>query len=211
MSLKYKPEEAIAHLKAADPAMSDLIDRVGDFSIETEFGVSPFQVLLRGIVFQQLSGTAASAIYERFLELFDDPENVTPEEIAKFRPEQLKEVGLSKAKILAVKDLAEKRLEGVIPDLAELEAMDDAEIIERLTSVRGVGEWTVQIMLIFRLGRPDVFPATDLGIRKGYQKVFESDELPNFGELETFGERWMPYRSVASWYLWRATDPVDSD
>ena len=209
MSLQYKPATAIRMLKKNDPVMADLIGRVGPFKLQTEFDVSPFQALLRAIVYQQLAGHAAAAIYARVLVLFDDPLAISPAELLALDPDALRTAGLSKAKVVAVLDLATKRLQDIVPSLDELVELDDAEIVDRLTQVRGVGQWTVEIMLIYRLGRSDVLPVTDLGIRKGYQLAYGGADLPAPRQLATLGAIWKPYRSVASWYLWRATDSVE--
>ncbi|MBX2839783.1 MAG: DNA-3-methyladenine glycosylase [Gammaproteobacteria bacterium] len=207
MSLLYKPETARRRLKKADPVMAELIKRVGPFKIETEFESSPFEALLRAIIHQQLSGKAAGAIHQRFCALFTG--EIDPEKLLKTDDATLREVGLSRAKVLAVRDLAEKRLNGTVPELPELIDLEDEAIIKRLTQVRGVGRWTVEMMLIFKLGRPDVLPVDDLGVRKGFQFAYRKKTMPNVKSLRLAGEVWRPYRSVASWYLWRAYDSVD--
>lgn len=207
MSLQYKPETARRRLRKADPVMSDLIKRVGPYKIQTEFEYSPFEALLRAIVYQQLSGKAAGAIHARVQALFSD--EIDPQALLKIADNTLREAGLSRAKVLAVKDLALKRLDGTVPDLKVLLALEDDAIVERLTSVRGVGRWTVEMMLIFKLGRPDVLPVDDLGVRKGFQYAYRKKDIPDAKTLKKAGEHWRPYRSVASWYLWRAYDQVD--
>ncbi len=207
MSLQYKPETARRRLKTADPVMSRLIKLVGPFKMETEFALSPFEALLRAIVYQQLSGKAAGAIHTRVQALFGD--TIEPDALLRTDAQTLRTAGLSRAKVIAVHDLAAKRIDGTVPELKALESMSDEQIIERLTTVRGIGRWTVEMMLIFRLGRPDVLPLNDLGIRKGYHLAFDTDALPTPSALQKAGECWAPYRSVASWYLWRATDSVD--
>jgi len=204
MSLQYKPETARRRLKNADPVMAQLIKRVGPFKLETEFELSPFEALLRAIVHQQLSMKAAAAIHGRVTALFG--EQIEPQALLKMDPEVLRTAGLSKAKVLAVKDLAARRLDGTVPELDVLTAATNENIIERLCTVRGVGQWTVEMMLIFRLGRPDVLPVADLGVRKGYHFAYGANELPTAAELTEAGLLWAPYRSVASWYLWRASE-----
>lgn len=204
MALQYKPETARRRLKSADPIMANIIKRVGPFKMKTEFNVSPFESLLRAIVYQQLSTKAATAIHDRLLGLFSGP--ITPEQLLQQPSSALRDVGLSKAKVLAAQDLAKKRIDGTVPDLATLTQQDNDDIIERLCCVRGVGRWTVEMMLIFHLGRADVLPLNDLGIRKGYHFAYGTDDLPTVKELAEAGAVWAPYRSVASWYLWRASE-----
>ena len=166
---------------------------------------SPFQALAESIVYQQLTGKAAATIHGRLVSLFPR-KRITPERLLETHARRLRGAGLSRAKVLALKDLAKKTLDGVVPTLARLHAMTDGEIVERLIQVRGIGRWSVEMLLIFRLGRPDVWPATDYGVRKGYARVFGGGRLPSPKYLERRGERWRPHRSVAAWYLWRAND-----
>ncbi len=182
--------------------MAALMKKAGPFDIATEFDLTPFEALVRAIVYQQLAGSAAAAIHGRLNALFDG--EITAEALLKRRKSTLRKVGLSEAKALAVHDLANKRIDGIVPDLKTLQQLSNEEIIERLTAVRGVGRWTVEMMLIFRLGRADVLPLNDLGIRKGYQFAYGQDALPTPKALAKVGEQWSPYRTVASWYLWRA-------
>ncbi len=207
MSLQYKPASAKQYLKRHDPVMADLIRRVGHFNVETEFELSPFEALLRAIVYQQLSGKAAGTIHGRVLKLFRG--GVTPRKLLNKDDETLRGAGLSRNKVLAVQDLAAKTLDGTVPTMDVLQGLADDDIVERLTSVRGIGRWTVEMMLIFKLGRANVLPVADLGVRKGYQLAYNTEELPSAEELNAAGETWAPYRSVASWYLWRATDEID--
>lgn len=214
MSLHYDPGQAMAALAAADPAMAALMQRAGPFTLEPETPLSPFQALLRSIVYQQLSGRAAATILGRVLALLPDDRH-GPEGLLALPEEALRGAGLSRAKTAAVRDLAERTLDGTVPTLDALHGLDDETIVERLTTVRGVGRWTVEMLLIFRLGRPDVLPATDLGVRKGFWLTYGGAALPAPRALLDHGERWRPYRSVASWYLWRAVDtplpPVTAD
>ena len=205
MSLAYDPQTAIAALSEADVRMARLIERIGPFRLEVREMLSPFQAIMRSIVYQQLSGKAAATIYGRVLALFDEspPE---PQHLLDASEDALRGAGLSRAKTAAVRDLAAKTLDGTVPSLTALRAMDDDEIITRLTAVRGVGRWTAEMLLIFRLGRPDVLPVHDLGVRRGFQRTYGLDVLPPPKLLLAHGERWAPYRSVASWYLWRAAD-----
>lgn len=206
MSLPYDAEQAIAALKAIDAPLAALIERVGPYRLKLRTAPNPFQALMRSIVYQQLSGKAAATIYGRVLDLFPEDELPLPQHILDTPDEALREAGLSRAKTAAVKDLAAKTLGGIVPERAVLRTLEDEAIIERLTAVRGVGRWTVEMLLIFYLGRPDVLPVTDLGVRKGFMLTYDLDDLPSPSALREHGQRWEPYRSVASWYLWRAND-----
>ncbi len=201
----YDFDEATAHLAAADAAVAGLIEHVGPCRLVVGHLDSPFQSLLRAIVYQQLSGRAAGTIHRRLLDLFPG-EHPDPEEILASPTETLRGCGLSRAKAAAAHDLAARTLDGTVPGLDALGAMGDAEVIERLTAVRGVGPWTAEMLLIFQLGRPDVLPVTDLGVRKGAARLWGLSALPTPTELREAGEVWRPYRSVAAWYLWRAAD-----
>lgn len=206
--MSYDLDTAAAHLASADPVMARLVDIVGPCRLEFARLDNPFQSLLRAIVFQQLSGKAAATIHRRLLDLFPG-EHPDPDEILDTPDDALRSVGLSRAKTAAAKDLATRTLDGTVPPRDVLLTMDDAEIVDRLTLVRGVGPWTVEMLLIFQLGRPDVLPVTDLGVRNGVRRAYGLDLPPTPKELRAFGERWAPYRSVASWYLWRAADLVE--
>lgn len=203
--LAFDADAAAAHLARADPRLAAAIERVGPMRLRRRYAAEPFLALLRAIVYQQLSGKAAGSIFERVRALL--PEGaLAPEALLALPQERLREAGLSRAKVAAVQDLARRTREGVVPGREQLAALDDEAIIERLTCIRGVGRWTVEMLLIFGLGRPDVLPATDLGVRKGFQRTHAWAELPAPGALLAHGERWRPYRSVASWYLWRVLD-----
>lgn len=204
--LGYDPEVACRHLTAADPLMADLIARVGEFTMRPAPTQSLFAALLRSIVYQQLTGKAAATILGRVTRLFAPRRFPTPRDLLQVSPEQLRQAGLSTNKTAALRDLAAKTLDGTVPPLARIRRMDDEEIIERLTAVRGIGRWTVEMLLIFRLGRPDVLPVTDLGVRKGFALTFRKGRLPDAGHMLRRGQGWRPYRSVASWYLWRAVE-----
>jgi len=210
MSLQYDPDEAVRHLSNVDPALKELIDRVGPFQLEIRSMLDPFQVLLRSIVYQQLAGHAASAIYGRVVKAVgSDPP--TPSAVLQTPDQTLRDAGLSWAKIAGLKDLASKTQDGLIPSLNDLHEADTEEIVDRLTVVRGIGRWTVEMLLIFRLGRADILPVTDLGVRKGYMLTYGLDTIPAPKEFEKLCEHWRPYRSVASWYMWRAVDPSSLD
>ena len=194
---------AVAALRVADPLLRRLIDGIGPVALRrTER--RPFEALLRAIVYQQLSGRAAGAIYARLAALFDGG-RPTPRALAALAPEQLRAAGLSRAKTLALHDLAAKARRGVVPGPRTVRALSDEEVIERVVKVRGVGRWTGE-MLLLNLGRPDVLPATDLGIRRGFARLRGLDELPEAEEILAYGERWRPWRSIAALYLWRAAD-----
>jgi len=167
---------------------------------------SPFHTLMRSITYQQLSGKAAATILARVEALFPAERGATPELMLELPDAALRGAGLSRNKLLALKDLAAKTLDGTVPNLRVLQRLPDEDVIERLTEVRGVGRWTVEMLLIFTLGRPDVLPVTDLGIRKGFQQTYGMKRLPAISTLERAGRAWAPYRSFAAWYLWRSVD-----
>jgi DNA-3-methyladenine glycosylase II len=211
--LPFDPAEAIAHLKARDAKLGALIDRVGDFTMRLDAWPSPFESLLESILYQQLHGKAAATIHRRVREYFGgDP---APQALIDTPDEILRAAGVSGNKIKALKDLAAKTLDGTVPSHAAIRKMPDADIVERLTEVRGIGPWTVEMLLIFRMGRPDVLPVTDYGVRKGYALTFmrvpksralAAEDLPKPDVVFKRGMKWKPFRSVASWYLWRACD-----
>ena len=202
----YDPQQALQHFRAVDPVLAELTIEVGDFQPNFRLHLTLFEALLQSIVYQQLSGHAAGAILKRILQLYSDS-FPTPAAVIQTPGEDLRACGLSLAKIKAVKDLAEKTDQGLLPTRSSICAMSDTEIIDAFCKVRGIGPWTVEMLLIFNLGRPDVLPATDLGVRRGYSVAYQSAELPSPAELLAHGERWKPFRSVASWYLWQAADP----
>jgi len=208
MSLQYEPQAALDHLRAADAHLAAAIERCGEFAIEreSEAGRTPYHSLLRAIVYQQLSGKAAGSIHDRLLALLDGAADSAPQALLALSDEQLRGAGLSRNKVLAVRDLAARCLDGTVPGDEALQSLDDEQIIERLSRVRGVGRWTVEMLLIFKLGRPDVLPVGDLGVRRGCQWLFGMAEPPTPKALTALAEPWRPYRSVASWYLWRISD-----
>ena len=203
--LAFDYDEAVRHLCAKDKKLAKYIARVGPCTLRPRKLQTPFAALCESIVYQQLTGKAAATIFARVLALFPGKRFPRPEEILATTDERLRSAGLSRAKAAALKDLSQKTLDGTVPTLRALGAMTDDEIVERLTEVRGIGRWTVEMMLMFRLGRPDVLPAGDYGVRKGYARVYGGD-LPAPRDLLESGERWRPYRSVASWYLWRVLE-----
>ncbi len=196
---------AVAALRDADPALGRAIDAFGPFAMRRRAMRTPFEALLRAIVYQQLSGRAAGAIHTRVLALFEGG-RPTPPALAALSEEKLRESGLSRAKAAAARDLAEKAIARVVPGTRALRGMSDDEIVARLVQVRGVGRWTAEMLLMSHLARPDVLPATDLGVRRGFARLQGLEDLPDPADLLAHGERWRPWRTVASWYLWRAAD-----
>lgn len=180
--------------------------RVGPCTLRPVVTQTLFAALAQSIVYQQLSGKAAATIFGRVRGLFAPKRFPTPADLLLMPAERLRGAGLSAAKTIALQDLARLTLDGTVPTLARVRRMPDDEVIQRLTLVRGIGRWTVEMLLIFRLGRPDVLPIGDLGVRKGFALTYGWDELPPGDELTAFAERWRPYRTVASWYMWRALD-----
>jgi len=219
--MKLDHTAACEHLSRVDRKLARIIARSGPCHWQPETTQSIFEALLESIIYQQLNGKVAATITARVKALF--PENnkrirtrrglvdgfPSPEQILAASEELLRSAGLSRAKMLAIRDLAAKTLDGTVPTVNEAHRMSDEELIERLDSVRGVGRWTVEMLLIFRLGRPDVLAVDDYGIRKGFAKMHKLAELPKPKELLAYGERWRPYRSVASWYMWRAAEMKD--
>lgn len=203
----FKPARAVAHLKAADPALATIIDTIGTFRMELKTSRSLFGALAEAIVYQQLSNKAAATIYGRVEALYPRARaGFTPRHILATPDEKLRGCGLSRAKVLAVRDLAQRVAGGDLPTMAEARALADAELVERLVKVRGIGRWSAEMFLMFRLGRPDVLPLDDYSLRKAYAKAFRKRALPSPRALEKAGEKWRPYRTVASWYLWRALE-----
>jgi DNA-3-methyladenine glycosylase II len=206
MPLPFDSDEAIQLLSKADEQLAKLIRRAGPCTLDPETLRSPFDALARAIVYQQLSGKAAATIFGRVQALFPRRRRLHPDDLVNVDEQLLRSAGCSRAKALSLKDLAAKTLDGTVPSIARLHKMDDAEIVSRLVAVRGVGPWTVEMLLMFRLGRPDVLPTSDLGVRKGFMLTYGLSEMPGAGPMLERGERWRPYRSIASWYMWRAVD-----
>jgi len=204
--LQFDPKLAVRTLKKADPVLAELVGRVGPFTHVPPKMQSPFDVLARAIVYQQLSGKAAATIDGRLRALTPGRHGFRPENLLQLTDAQMRGAGLSTNKVLALRDLASKTLEGVVPTMPRLRRLPDEQIIERLTEVRGIGRWTVEMMLMSRLGRPDVLPIDDLGVRKGFMQTYGLAAMPTKAQLTEHAERWRPYRSVASWYMWRATE-----
>jgi methylated-DNA-[protein]-cysteine S-methyltransferase len=205
--LGFDPQGAVKHLRATDPVLGRLIDAVGPLRIELTTTRSIFGALAQAIVYQQLSGKAAETIYRRVCGLSGSIRSgPSAERILALSDATLRGAGLSRAKVLALRDLAAKTTAGAIPSLAKVRRMEDEAIVDCLTAVRGIGRWTVEMLLIFRLGRPDVLPVGDYGVRKGFGIAFGTRALPTPKALASHGERWRPYRTAASWYLWRALE-----
>ena len=213
-AVRYDSALALSALAAADPKLGSLIQRVGPFTLKLKSQHSPFEALLESIIYQQLHGKAAAAILKRLLTAFGEL-HPAPELLLQAPDDMLRACGLSAGKTKALRDLAAKTLDGTVPSLALIRRLPDEEIIERLSRVRGIGTWTAEMLLIFRLGRPDVFPGTDYGIRKGYLLTFgktrkgepiTAEMLPKPEQMQRRAARWKPWRSVASWYLWRACE-----
>lgn len=223
----YDVAAAMAHLRAGDPKLGRLIDKVGPFTMRISPKQTPFEALTEAIIYQQLHGKAAAAIHGRLLAGFSDLAHMadpreplrhrhpTPEDLLDCPNEQLRAAGLSAAKALALRDLAAKTIDGTVPTLAKIRKMSDEAIIEHLTQVRGIGRWTVEMMLMFRLGRPNVLPTADYGVRKGFALTFQGLKpttkvtphlLPKPDVMERRAKKWQPFCSVATWYMWRACD-----
>jgi len=198
--------EAIEHLSRSDKTLARLIKKVGPCTMKIKSRRTPFAALVSAVTYQQLHGAAAETILKRFLALHPGKRFPTPEDVLATPDELMRGAGLSRAKVAAIKDIAAKTVEGIVPGSREILKLTNEEIIARLTSVRGVGPWTVEMLLMFTLGRLDVLPVTDYGVRKGFAVTFGWTELPTPKELLEYGERWRPHRSTAAWYLWRALE-----
>jgi 3-methyladenine DNA glycosylase/8-oxoguanine DNA glycosylase len=206
LSYAEQLEAGINHLRARDRKLAKVIDRVGECGLELADDFSSFEALCESIIYQQLSGKAAATIFGRFKNLDGKRAFPRPQFIIAADDTILRGAGLSRAKAAAIKDLSEKMLAEMVPSRAQLMLMSEDEIIERLILIRGIGKWTIQMLLMFQLGKLDVLPSTDLGVRKAFGKLYGKEELPDWKTLEAYGERWRPYRSIASWYLWRSLD-----
>jgi DNA-3-methyladenine glycosylase II len=203
--LSFDLAAAMAHLASKDERLAELISTTARFQTDRAAGQSPYEALLEAIAYQSISGKAAATIYARVKALSGSPDRPpSPEQMLGIRKQALRKAGLSGAKVLAMKDLAAKTLSGVVPSREQAAGMVDEELVQRLVSVRGIGAWTVEMFLIFSLGRPDVLPIHDLGVKKGWCVTYGKKHMPKPQELLAFGERWRPYRTVASWYMWRA-------
>ncbi len=199
-------EETLAHLARADAVLAGLIRAVGPCTLAPEEEGHPFEMLARAIAHQQLNGTAANTILRRLVESCGQGVFPTPQQLLDAPVGTVRAAGFSFAKVAALKDLAAKTLAGVVPDAAALRQLSDEEIIARLTQVRGIGRWTVEMLLVFRLGRADVLPVDDFGVRSGFRAAYGLARLPHPKAIAAWGERWRPFRTTATWYLWRALE-----
>jgi DNA-3-methyladenine glycosylase II len=197
---------ALKHLSAVDPVMTRLIREIGACGLVPEIRRTPFQSLVQAVAHQQLNGTAANTILNRFKKLFPGRRFPRPADLAKVTDEQIRACGFSFSKIKAIRDIAAKSMDGTIPSSRQIARLNDEEIIARLTEARGVGRWTVEMLLIFQLGRPDVLPVDDFGVRNGFRLAYKKREMPKPKALLAFGKKWRPHATTAAWYLWRAAD-----
>jgi DNA-3-methyladenine glycosylase II len=202
--------EAHRHLSGTDRRLAELIARSRRYEIKVLPSINPFDALAESIAYQQLSGKAAATIWSRVRALFPRRKHLDPKLVLATPDEKFRAAGLSHSKVMSLKDLAAKTIDGTVPSSRALAKMSDEEIIARLTTVRGIGRWTVEMLLLFDLGRPDVWPVADYGVRKGFAKTFARRKLPTPKQLMKFGNKWRPYRSVAAWYFWRALDKPDT-
>jgi DNA-3-methyladenine glycosylase II len=196
---------ATAHIRSTCPRFAALIGRVGPCRLAVE-DRDPYQALVSAIAYQQLHGNAARAILGRFVALYPGQPFPTPQQVLSTDDTAMRACGFSAGKTAAIKDIAAKAAEGVVPTRRAAARLSDEALIERLTTIRGVGRWTVEMLLIFTLGRKDVLPVDDFGVREGYRRLYDLDAQPKPREMSALGEVWAPYRSIASWYLWRAAD-----
>jgi len=196
---------AIEHLRQSDPRLVEWIERLGVIKIPVRRPLEPYGALLQSIAFQQLAGAAARVIWGRVLELFENADP-RPERLLALADQRLRGAGLSRSKVLAMKDIATRSLAGQVPDATRIKTMKDADIYELLTQIRGVGPWTVDMLMMFTLRRPDVMPATDYGVRKGIQVLYRKRALPTPAQVLKTSEKWRPYRSTAALYLWRVAE-----
>lgn len=199
-------EPAVVHLAAVDPVMRRLMEDIGPCTLKPNTRRSPFESLARAIAHQQLHGKAAESILARFMALFPRRKFPHPDDLLAMNMRSMRAAGFSRSKILALRDLAMKTLDGTVPTNRVIQKLGDDEIVERLTEVRGIGRWTVEMLLIFQLGRPDVLPVDDFGVRNGFRIAYRRRSMPTPTQVFQYGERWKPYRTVAAWYLWRAVD-----
>ena len=202
-------DAAHRHLAATDPRIARLIARSRRYDITPSLAIRPFDALAESIAYQQLSGKAAATIWGRVRALYPRKKYLDPKLVLATPDEKLRAAGLSRSKVAALKDLAAKTINGTVPSARSLAKMTDEEIIERLITVHGIGRWTVEMLLLFDLGRRDVWPVHDYGVRKGFAKTFGRRKLPTPKQLMQLGEKWRPYRSAAAWYFWRALDNPD--
>jgi DNA-3-methyladenine glycosylase II len=196
--------KAKKHLSKVDLVMKGLIEKSIPFTLKLASKQSPFEALIRAVASQQLHGAAAEAILGRFIKLVPEKSFPEPDDVERLTDEQIRSAGFSRGKIQTLRDLTVKVKQGTVPSADDIGTLDDDTIIARITQVRGIGRWTVEMLLIFNLGRLDVLPVDDFGVRKGFSRAYGMVEMPKPNEIRAHGERWRPYRTIASWYLWRA-------
>lgn len=201
------PNPTIQHLQS-DPTIAKLITHCGPCDLKPR-RLSPFQSLTQSIIYQQLNGKAAGTILKRFRALYHGNAFPKPVDVVKTSVDQLRSAGLSRGKATYIHGLAQFAVDGKLPNLRQCDKMTDAELLETLTAIKGVGRWTAEMLLIFNLGRPDVLPVHDLGVRRGFKIAYRKRQMPTPEALDRYGVKWSPYRSVAAWYLWRAADMLD--
>lgn len=206
-----KDSDPTGYLSKVDPVMRRLIKEVGPFSLKPKVRRSPFESIARAIAYQQLHDRAAESILKRFIALFPDRRFPHPDDLLAMDVRSIRKAGFSRAKVLALRDLAEKTLDGTVPTPRTITQLDDEAIVQRLIEVRGVGRWTVEMLLIFQMGRPDVLPADDFGVRNGFRIAYARRLMPTPKQVLQYGERWKPYRTAAAWYLWRVADRKERD
>jgi DNA-3-methyladenine glycosylase II len=198
-------QKAAKHLRSVDPVLEQLMEKVGPVSMKSR-RLPVYQSLVEAVVYQQLNGKAADTILSRFKALFGDGAFPKPDEVLALPMERLRSAGLSRSKATYIRGIAERAAAGALPTLRECDGLTDAEIVQRLIELKGVGRWTAEMFLIFNLGRPDVLPVHDFGVRRGFQVAYRKRKMPEPEQLERYGEKWKPYRTVAAKYLWRALD-----
>jgi DNA-3-methyladenine glycosylase II len=194
---------AVAHVRAADARMADLIDRVGPCTLEPGWDREPYEALVRAVAYQQIHGKAAAAILGRFLALDASGAFPEPGTVLEIGVDRLRACGFSARKAETIRGIAAAAESGLVPERSHAETLDDNELVARLTTLRGIGPWTVEMLLIFTLGRLDVLPLDDFGVRDGYRILTNTSDLPSRKALAAAGAAWAPFRSVAAWYLWR--------
>ena len=198
--------ETLKHLSKNDAVLRRVIKQVGPCTLLPELKRAPYESLIRAVAHQQLHGKAAETILRRFLDLFPGKRFPRPEDIPLVTDDAIRGAGFSRSKLAAIRDISAKTLEGIVPTARQITKLEDDEIVERLIQVRGVGRWTVEMLLIFQLGRPDVLPADDFGVRNGFRIAYKLNEMPTKKEVLEYGECWRPFRTTAAWYMWRAAD-----
>jgi len=202
-------EEAHRHLSATDKRLAALIVRSRRYEIEPSLKLRPFDALAESIAYQQLNGKAAATIWKRVRAIFPKRKFLDPKNVMETPDEKFRAAGLSRSKVAALKDLAAKTLDGTVPTARAMAKMTDDQVVERLIQVRGIGRWTVEMLLLFELARPDVWPVHDYGVRKGYAKIFGKRKLPTPKQMTDYGKRFVPYRSALAWYCWRSLDEAE--